>query len=339
MTAVLRAGVIGLGMMGRHHARVLHDLDGVELVVVADAAGDRLGAAQGVPVVRSVEELLRMGVDIAVVATPTATHEEVGLRLAAAGVHALIEKPLAVDAAAAARLVEAFERAGLVGAVGHIERYNAALQALRNRLDAGELGEVFQIATRRQGPFPDRIADVGVVKDLATHDIDATSWIARSAYANVSANSCTKSGRSHEDLVSVTGRLEDGTVTSHLVNWLTPFKERVLIATGARGAFVADMLTADLTFHENGTERTTWDQIAAFRGVAEGASTRFAIPKREPLVLEHEAFRDAVSGRRQDIVTLADGLRTVTVTDHVIESARTGSVVTVRSAAHGGAAA
>ncbi|WP_308222908.1 Gfo/Idh/MocA family oxidoreductase [Curtobacterium citreum] len=338
MSAVLRAGVIGLGMMGRHHARVLHALDGVELVAVADEVGDRLGAAQGAPVVGSVDELLRVGIDVAVVATPTATHEEVGLRLASAGVHTLIEKPVAVDAAAAARLVAAFDRAGLVGAVGHIERYNAALQALRQRLDAGELGDVFQIATRRQGPFPDRIADVGVVKDLATHDIDVTTWIARSPYASISAHATTKSGRLHEDLVAVSGRLEDGTVTSHLVNWLSPFKERVVVVTGARGAYVADTLTADLTFHENGTERTSWDQLAAFRGVAEGGSTRFAIPKREPLVLEHEAFRDAVLGRRQDVVTLADGMRTVAVADRVITSARTGTVSIVDHAAAGGGA-
>jgi UDP-N-acetylglucosamine 3-dehydrogenase len=178
-----------------------------------------------------------------------------------------------------------------------------------------------------------------VVKDLATHDIDATSWIARSAYASVSAQACTKSGRPHEDLVSVSGRLEDGTVTSHLVNWLTPFKERVLVVTGVRGAFVADMLTADLTFHENGTVPTDWEQVSAFRGVAEGASTRFAIPKREPLVLEHEAFRDAVLGRRDDIVTLADGMRTVAVADQVIVSARTGSTAHIRPTAAQGAAA
>ncbi|PCN46810.1 dehydrogenase [Curtobacterium sp. 'Ferrero'] len=323
----LRAGVIGLGMMGRHHARVLRSVDGVELVGLADALGDPHGIANGTPVVRSVDELIALGIDIAVVAVPTALHEEIGLVLAAAGVHALIEKPVAVDERAAARLVEAFGSAGLVGAVGHIERYNPALRALRTRLDAGELGDVFQIATRRQGPFPARIADVGVVKDLATHDIDATAWIARSPYVHVGALACTKSGRPHEDLVTVTGQLADGTVTSHLVNWLTPFKERLIIVTGERGAFVADTLHADLTFHENGTVATAWDQVAAFRGVAEGASTRFAIEKREPLLVEHEAFRDAVLGRGDDIVTLAEGARTVAVAEAIIRSARTRTAV------------
>jgi len=331
--AVLRAGVIGLGMMGRHHARVLRSVHGVELVGLADAIGDQYGVAAGVPVVESVQELLRIGIDVAVVAVPTAFHEQVGLELAAAGVHALIEKPVALDEQAASRLVDAFGAAGLVGAVGHIERYNPALQALRQRLDAGELGAVYQIATRRQGPFPARIADVGVVKDLATHDIDATAWIARSPFVHVSALACTKSGRPHEDLVTVTGQLADGTVTSHLVNWLTPFKERLFVVTGERGAFVADTLNADLTFHENGTIATTWDQVSAFRGVAEGASTRFAIPKREPLLVEHEAFRDAVLGLPADIVTLADGMRTVAVADAVIRAATSREAVTLLPAA------
>ncbi|MBF4606177.1 Gfo/Idh/MocA family protein [Curtobacterium sp. VKM Ac-1393] len=338
MSAALRAGVIGLGMMGRHHARVLRSLEGVELVGVADAMGDVHDSAQGVPVVRTVEDLLAIGIDTAVVAVPTAHHESVGLQLAAAGVHALIEKPVAVDGPAAGRLVEAFDKAGLVGAVGHIERYNPALQALRQRLDAGELGDVYQIATRRQGPFPARIADVGVVKDLATHDIDATSWIARAPFAHIGALACTKSGRPHEDLVTVTGRLTDGTLTSHLVNWLTPFKERLMIVTGARGAFVADTLDADLTFHENGTILTEWDQVAAFRGVSEGASTRFAIPKREPLVVEHEAFRDAVLGRSSDIVTLRDGLRTVLVAEAVLESSRSQQTVQLSTHIEGAAA-
>lgn len=338
MSRALRAGVIGLGMMGRHHARVLRSLDGVELVGVADALGDQHDVAQGVPVVRSVDELIAIGIDTAVVAVPTALHEAVGTELAAAGVHALIEKPVAVDGQAARRLVAAFDRAGLVGAVGHIERYNPALQALRQRLDAGELGDVYQIVTRRQGPFPARIADVGVVKDLATHDIDSTSWIARSPFAHIGALAGTKSGRPHEDLVTVTGRLADGTMTSHLVNWLTPFKERLMIVTGDRGTFVADTLSADLTFHENGTVQTEWDQVAAFRGVSEGACTRFAIPKREPLLVEHEAFRDAVLGRPSDIVTLRDGLRTVLVAEAVLESSRNQQTVQIGTDTEGAAA-
>jgi len=323
----LRAGLIGLGMMGRHHARVLRSLDDVELVAVADPGGDPHGVAGGLPLVSTVEELIALGIDYCMVAVPTIYHEEIGLALAAAGVHAMIEKPLAQDGPAALRLAMAFEKAGLVGAVGHIERYNPALQSLRVRLEQGELGDVYQVQTRRQGPFPARIADVGVVKDLGTHDIDLTSWVTQQPFTSVAARTAFKSGREHEDLVAVVGQLADGTVTNHLVNWLSPLKERVTIVTGEKGAFVADTLTADLTFFANGVVPTSWDAIAKFRGVSEGDMIRYAIAKPEPLRVEHEAFRDAVLGKDADIVTMRQGLATVAVAEAVLASAQTGRTV------------
>jgi predicted dehydrogenase len=259
-------------------------------------------------------------------------HVEVGLELADAGVGALVEKPLADSLAGAEKLVEAFESRGLVAGVGHIERYNPALQSLRTRLEAGELGEVFQVVTRRQGPFPHRIADVGVVKDLATHDIDLTAWVTGQEYATVAAQTFHKSGRPHEDMVAVSGKLVSGPIVNHLVNWLSPFKERFTMVTGTKGSFVADTLTADLTFHANGAVETDWEALRSFRGVAEGDSTRFAISKREPLQVEHENFRDAVLAgvAGEGVVTLRQGMRTVLVADAIIESAATGTMVDVR---------
>ena len=328
--AALRAGLIGLGMMGRHHARLLRSLDGVELVAVADPVGDPHKVANGLDLHRSVEDLVKVGLDYCVVAVPTRYHEQIGLALAESGVHALVEKPLAPDGEGARRLAEAFSSRRLVGAVGHIERYNPALQHLRARLEQGELGSVYQIVTRRQGPFPARIADVGVVKDLATHDIDLTAWVSRSRFRSVAARTAFKSGREFEDLVAVVGSLEDGTVTNHLVNWLSPMKERVTIVTGEKGAFIADTLTADLTLHANGTVPTPWGSLAEFRGVSEGDMVRYAIAKPEPLRTEHEAFRDAVLGKEADIVTMEQGLATVAVAEAVIASAAGGRTVDVR---------
>ncbi|MGA8045842.1 MAG: Gfo/Idh/MocA family oxidoreductase [Dermatophilaceae bacterium] len=327
--ADLRAGLIGLGMMGRHHARVLGSLPGVDLVAVADPGGDVHGVAGGRPVLGSVEELIDAGLDYCMVAVPTIYHEGIGLALAEAGVHAMIEKPLAQDTASSERVAKAFEDKGLVGAVGHIERYNPALQQARARLESGELGEVYQVVTRRQGPFPARIADVGVVKDLGTHDIDLTAWVTQQEFTSVAARTAHRSGREHEDMVSVVGLLSGGTITNHLVNWLSPFKERVTVITGEKGAFVADTLTADLTFHSNGEIAQSWDAISKFRGVSEGNVVRFAIAKPEPLRVEHEQFRDAVLGKDADIVTMTQGLRTVRVAEACLESADTGSTVTL----------
>lgn len=323
----LRAGLVGLGMMGRHHARVLGSLEGVELVAVCDPMGDPHGVAGGRQVLTSVAQLIEAGIDYAMVAAPTAFHESLALELADGGVHALIEKPLAVDVPAAERITAAFKARGLVGAVGHIERYNPALQQLRARLDNGDLGDVYQIATRRQGPFPARIADVGVIKDLATHDIDLTAWVARSKFASVSAHTALKSGRPHEDMVAAIGKLENGIITNHLVNWLTPLKERLTVVTGERGTLVADTLTADLTFYANANVTTEWDSVAAFRGVSEGDVIRYAFAKPEPLKTEHEAFRDAVlglPGATDRIVTMEQGLATVAVAAAMIDSAANG---------------
>jgi predicted dehydrogenase len=228
--------------------------------------------------------------------------------------------------------VEAFVSRGLVAGVGNSARYHPALQNLRCRLAAGELGDVYQVVTRRQGPFPARIADVGVVKDLATHDIDLTAWVTDNVYTSISAHTVTKSGRPHEDMVTAVGELSGGIIVNHLVNWLSPFKERSTVVTGERGCFVADTLTADLTFYANGIAATEWEAIRAFRGVSEGDMTRFAISKREPLLVEHERFRDAVLGKGDDIVTLREGLKTVEVAEAMLHSAESGQAVSLAPA-------
>lgn len=308
----LRAGVLGLGMMGHHHARVLRQLDGVTLAGVADPQGDRFGGARGVPCVDDLDALLELGLDICVVAVPTGDHEAAGVRLAEEGIHTLIEKPLAGSVAAARRLVRAFDQAGLVGCVGHIERYNPALRSLRARLAAGNLGTVFQIATRRQGPFPNRVRDTGVVKDLATHDIDLTAWATGSPFVSLSARTVHRTGSQHEDLVAVTGLLADRTVTNHLVNWLSPVKERVVTVTGERGCLVADALTANLTFYGNG---------------AGPVSPIGDLPEPDPLWAELTAFRDAVLHGTGDVVRMTDGLATLEVAEACITSARKGITV------------
>ena len=326
MTRVLRAGLVGLGHMGSHHARVLRGLPDVELVAAVDTRDQIRESFPDVEVLDTVPELVERGVDMCVVATPTVTHEPIGLQLAEAGVATLIEKPLAHDAKAAQRIVEAFARTGTLGCVGHIERFNPALQDMRRRLAAGELGSLYQVVTRRQGPFPARIMDAGVILDLATHDIDLTAWVTGASYRSVAARTAHRLGRPHEDLVSAVAELSSGLVVTHLVNWLSPFKERVTTVTGDLGSLVADTLTADLTLFRNGSQPAQWERVAAFRGVIEGDMIRYAIAKPEPLRTEHEQFRDAVLGKNADIVTMRQGLNTVRVAEAMIESARTGRV-------------
>jgi len=321
---VIRMGLIGLGAMGRHHARVIRQTPGLELVAVADPGGDRFDVAGDLPLLDDVEGIVAQGIDAALVAVPTVRHERVAVTLAEAGIHTLVEKPLADSVASGERIAAAFENAGVVGAVGYVERCNPAVIALRERIENGELGEIYQITTSRQGPFPARIADVGVVADLATHDFDMTAWIAGSEYASISANIAHRSGRDHEDMVVASGRLENDVIVNHLVNWLSPRKERQCVVTGERGSLVADTLTGDLTYYANGTGEleSDWDALATFRGVSEGDMVRYALQKREPLAVEHENFRDAIRGEREKIVAMKDGLQTLRVIDACLRSAR-----------------
>jgi UDP-N-acetylglucosamine 3-dehydrogenase len=323
----LRTAIIGLGMMGMNHARVLSSLKGVELVAVADPQGNAQKVLPQIKVLNSVDEVIKLGVDYCVISAPTAFHEEIALQLIASKIHFLVEKPIADTYASAVKIRDEAKSAKVIGAVGHIERFNSALQEARKRVLAGELGTIYQVATRRQGPFPSRISDVGVVKDLATHDIDLTSWITGKKYLQVSANAAFRSGREHEDLISVSGLLEDSIVVSHLVNWLSPLKERKIIITGEKGTFVADTLRADLTFYENGKIEISQTELAHFRGVTQGDVHILAFEKPEPLIVEHQNFRDMVLGKPSNIVSLEEGTATVKIADAIIESYTNKSLV------------
>jgi UDP-N-acetylglucosamine 3-dehydrogenase len=309
--------------MGANHARVLSNLDGVDLVAVADPQGDIRGTLSGTEVLTSVDEVIKKKLDYCVIAAPTAFHEEISLKLIDAGIHILIEKPIAHTFESAKRITKAAREKGVIGAVGHIERFNAALQQTRTRILSGDLGEIYQISTRRIGPFPARIADVGVVMDLATHDIDLTSWIADAEYQNVSAHSATRSGRPHEDLVAVVAELKNGIVVNHLVNWLSPLKERKTIITGEKGTYVVDTLTSDLAFYANGTVNVSQQQIAHFKGVSQGDIQIYAFNKPEPLLVQHQNFRDRILGKDSEIVTLENGTKTVEVAEAIIASTKT----------------
>ncbi|MEW9532852.1 Gfo/Idh/MocA family protein [Microbispora sp. NPDC049125] len=319
MTRPLRAAVIGLGWAGSVHTRVLRSLDGVALVAVADIDPVRRAAFDGVQAVAGLEELLSLELDYCVVATPTAEHEQMGLALAAAGIHALIEKPLAASLPAAMRLVEAFDDAGLIGAVGHTERRNPAVRELGLRLRDGDFGAVYQVTTRRHSPFPDRIRDVGVVTDIAIHDVDLTMWLTGSHITSVVGNIGHVDGRVHEDLAVAVLRLSGGEIGNLQVSRISPYKERIVTAGTAQGWVMADALTRTLTHYAHGEPDV---------GSSVGRVTSHEVPGVEPYRSQHEAFRDALLGLPTDIVTLSEGAAAVAATEAILSAARTGTCVT-----------
>jgi UDP-N-acetylglucosamine 3-dehydrogenase len=322
--------VIGLGMMGRHHARLLQSSEEADFAGAVDPTGDRFRAVHEQHLVfDSIDALLATGgIDFAIVCVPTELHLPVVAELCAAGASVLVEKPLAAGVEQAREILRLCAEADVRGAVGHVERFNPALQELRRRLLDGQVGRVFSLSTERTGPFPARIQDVGVVTDLASHDIDLVSWLSDSRIATVSAQVQHLTGREHEDLVMACGTLESGAAFNLAVDWVSPRKVRRTRVLGERGMLEADTLNADLYFYENAEVGIVWSAAQQFRGVSEGNVTRYALQRREPLAVEHEAFLNLVSDRPgASMVSLEEGVEIVAAVEAVLRSARDGLVV------------
>jgi len=313
---VTRVAVIGVGSMGRNHARVYRELPDGELVGVCDQnpeAAAAVGTFHGVPAFTDHQELLRRAAPAAVtVAVPIHEHRRVTEDCLRAGCHVLVEKPIAATVADAQALIDVACEAGRLLAVGHIERYNPAMIELKRRLDAGQLGRVFQMHARRLGPFPARVRDVGVVVALATPDLDIMRWLCGQEAVRVYAETRREIHTDNEDLMTGLVHFADGSQGVLEINWLTPTKVRELTVTGERGMFRADYLTQDLYFYENADcSLEDWAAMNVLRGVSEGTMTRYALQRKEPLRAELEAFLAAAASGGDRIVRGVDGLRSL----------------------------
>lgn len=325
--------------MGRHHARVYREMPNVDLVAVVDADPEiaaEVGRMYGVQAYTDVAKMLEEAAPDAVsVAVPTHAHYAVTTQLLKAGCHVLVEKPIAATYAEALQMVEAAEAVGRKLMVGHIERFNPAVLELKRRLDGRALGQIFQIHARRLGPFPTRIQDVGVIMDLATHDLDIMRFLTGSEVDRAYAEIRRDLHHSHEDLLNGILRFHNSTVGVLEINWLTPTKIRDLYVTGERGMFYVNYITQDLFFYENAQAHgeESWAPLSLLRGVSEGVMVRFAIHKKEPLRAELEAFIDAVCGRVVDGAHAVDGMVALELAIALAESAQ---MRQVREIAHNG---
>lgn len=330
MKEKLRIAVIGLGSMGSNHLRVLLGLPDVEVVAVADADPERVAQAtknQPFPGFPNATTLLAESNPQAVtVVVPTQAHEEVVIQALAAGADVLVEKPIAGTLEAGRRMARAAEEAGRTLAVGHVVRFNSAIVELKDRMRAGQGGRVLQLRARRLGPFPHRIRDVGVIHDLAIHDIDLMRFLLEDDIERVYAEAQSHINTSKEDLVTAIVHFRSGTVGSLEVNWLTPVKERALHVLCEGGMFVVDGQTQTLEFYEN------FDAVAlpgAFYSVTEGPMTKYPITEVEPLKTELESFVAGVRDGTPPAVSADDGLAALAVAEAMVRSAELGEPVTV----------
>lgn len=321
MTAPLNAAVIGLGSMGLNHTRVYREIDGVALVAVADTDPSRLQLVSGPRRYDDYRRLLaEENVDLLSVCVPTRLHHEVALAAIEKGVSTLIEKPIAADLEEGRNIAFAAQKAGTPLMIGHVERFNPAVLELRRRLQRGELGRVFQVYARRTGPFPKRIRDVGVVLDLAPHDIDVMRFLLGSDVERLYAETEQRISTEHEDMLCGLLRFENGVVGLLDVNWLTPVKVRQIAVLGEKGLFTLDYLKQELRFFAGKAELR---EDAPPPGIEDAEAEMIAVERREPLRVELEAFAEAVRKREPPPVGPNEGLAALDIAYRLVESART----------------
>ena len=330
----LRAAVIGLGMMGRNHVRVYSELPGVELIAVADPEPQALRRATRSRSARGYTDPMRLfeeeQLDLVSIVTPTSMHHPLALAALERGVNVLVEKPIASDRAEAEEMIAAAEDAGRILTVGHIERFNPAIRELRTRLAAGDLGRVFEIKASRLGPFPVRIRDVGVVVDLATHDLDVMRYLLNTEPIRLYAETERRIHTEYEDLLCGLIKFRNGAVGLLDINWLTPTKKRELSVTGERGMFVADYISQDLFFYRNREAARTWenrgpdDTGPPVTSVAEGEMSRPYVPKQEPLAVELGEFAAAVRTGGPSPVDPRDAMVALLLARKLVEAAQGG---------------
>jgi UDP-N-acetylglucosamine 3-dehydrogenase len=321
----LRVGLAGLGSMGRNHLRILAGRPDCRVVGLADPLADARSVAAAVApqatlLADPLELVAELELDALVVASPTTAHAELALAAIERGIPVLVEKPLAASVEDAAEIFRASRRRGVPVAVGHVERFNPAVRELGRCLADGWLSTVYAIASRRAGPFPARIRDVGVTIDLATHDVDILSWIAGERPARVYAETAQRIHTEHEDLLFGLLHFPSGATGMLDVNWLTPAKRRQLVVVGEEGMFELDYLTQRLTF----TRAPDVAHPTLIRGYAptfQGPVVEIPVEPTEPLAAELDAFFEVVRTGRPPVVDAEDGLWAVAIASALLRSA------------------
>jgi len=330
----MKTAVIGVGSMGFNHLRVYSEMEDVEVVGASDLNSERLQLIRdrfSVKTYTSYEELFEKEEPEAVsITVPTSEHEKAATYALEKGAHVLVEKPIAATVEEGKRLIALANKLNRQLMVGHIIRFNPAMQSLKTRLENGDLGKIFQIFCRRAGPFPARIRDVGVVIDLAPHDVDIMRFLTGMNPTRVFAETEQQIHTDHEDLLFGLLRFPEGITGALEINWLTPTKMRETLVLGEKGLFRVDDLMQDLYFYEN-TQAAgeLWSPFRSIRGVSEGSMTRFPIKRQEPLKAELTAFIDAVREGHKVPVSGQDGLEALRISMALVESGKTHQVVEV----------
>jgi UDP-N-acetylglucosamine 3-dehydrogenase len=302
---VLKVGVVGVGAMGKNHARVYSTLPGCELVGVADLnekSARSIAGTYSTKAFTDYKKLVGEGVEAVTIAVPTSLHAEVASYFLKKGIHCLIEKPIASNVEDGRRIIREAKENKVKLMVGHIERFNPAVQKTKEIIADGLLGKILIISSRRVGPFAPRIIDVGIIIDLATHDID----IARYFYGKEPVAVYSKFGSiKHKEEDHAIMLLDFGNGSASIeVNWFTPHKVRTAVITGTEGIAYVDYIEQQVTLFN-----AQWKMEPK-------------VEKGEPLKAELENFVDCIREDKEPLVSGEEGLKTLKVALEVLESHR-----------------
>ncbi len=322
----VKVGVIGVGSMGQNHARVLSEV--ADLAGIADpdmTAGGAVANRLSVSYFPDYHALLREKIDAVTICVPTNLHFRIGMDVIEAGKHLLVEKPLCDDINEARRLVEAARKAGVVLAVGHIERHNPVVDSAKRHLEAGDWGDLITAGARRVSNFPDRVRDVGVIMDLAIHDIDVLRYLLGSPVASVYAVGGRQRHASFEDHATILLTFANGVNGYVEANWLTPMKVRKLSLTCSKNFVELDYTAQAITI--SSATLGELDPFNLYQVPFDYDIRHVTLRKEEPLKRELVDFLHAITEGREPKVNGEDAVETLRVVEAAVESERTGKVI------------
>ena len=306
----LRVGVVGVGVMGSNHARVLADLPGVTLVGIADPDRKQtqfVSGALGCQAVTNVDELIALGVDAVTIAAPTHLHHDIALTCIRQGIHVLVEKPIASTPAEGHEIIAAARKAGVTLMVGHVERFNPAVETIKQAI-AGE--EILSIGITRVGPFPPRMSSVGIVIDLAVHDIDLIRWFTESDIVDVQPQ-LSSAVAEREDIALLQFRTQSGVLAHINTNWLTPFKARTATIATRNKYIQGDLLTRQVT------------ECFGFQRDGSYSMRHLPVGHDEPLRAELMAFVNAIKSGGVPAITGEAGVASLEIAIKCLETRAT----------------
>jgi len=312
----LGVAVVGTGFWGRNHARVFKELEETELLAVCDISAERAKAVAkqfNVKPYSSTRTMLKnQDIQAVSVCTWSTSLAKEAMKALKAGKHVLVEKPMAANVKQAENLLATAEKEGLHLTVGFLMRFISGVQYIKKAVKDKAIGELVCATAKRVSQWPERIGDVGVVKDTAIHDIDIMGYLFNEDPLAVYAKAGSMINKKFEDYAQIMLTFEGGKNAFIESNWLTPYKTRTLVATGSKAIMKLDYITQELTVED----------------AKETVQPRY--PMQEPLKLELQHFANCITKKEKPLITGADGLKALKIAEASLKSSATGRVIKLK---------